>query len=125
MSTGRTSRKTFPSTPYIRFDNCGGLRFTEFLKEGKCQLEYNPHENIFYKNPEFSSSSKEQTLNNIGWKFYCPGILNGSSTDSSNFYDLKFDTDETENLNEVYKKACDNLFKVLLELLIDQDQIRE
>lgn len=105
--------KEFLSTPYIRFNDFGGIEFKDFIKDSFCDSEI---------------SNKEKSLVNIGWKFYYP--LNNNSTDLfdpniyyPNSYDLRyiFADDETRGLNEVFKEACENLYKVLLEILIDHE----
>lgn len=124
------NKKFYPSTPYIRFDDFGGLCFYFLIRKGtpdfiKCPEEEDEFGFGHVKNSE--KSQREKMLEKYGWKFCCPGVTSQDSMSSSDNYDLIFLTDdnETRNLDEVYAEACENLYNVLLEILIDHDQIGE
>ena len=107
--------------PYIRFADFSGLNFYYLIRKV-------PKDAFGYVVRNLEKSPQEKMLEKYGWKFYClGGILNQDSMSSSDSFDLVFfpDDDETRDLDKVYAEACENLYNVLLEILIDHDQIGE
>lgn len=91
-------RGELSSIPYIRFED---IDFLLYIK---------------------SNPDKEKMIKNAGWKVEVD-IQDIDTFCKRNVTDLRYNLEE--ETDESYKLACDNLYKILLEILIDHDQIGE